>query len=175
MSRGREKETMEMENLNRIEMKMKKRFVKASYLILTNKDITDGEYRTYLVIMSHKIGNNKAFPSIPTIAGIRGRSERAISTHIAGLRRKKCISYKRMGFSGPNTYDFIEEENCVNGDSIQEENCHSKVKEITLLCREELPPNKINVNETLLNKEIKNKDDGFEDFREKVTELGIKK
>lgn len=89
-----------------------KNFTQIENSRIENRDISDGAFRTYLVIRSFKYGNKgRIFPSLKTIADRRGKSIRAIETHLDELRKGGWIKTSKRGYSMSSQYELIGVEN----------------------------------------------------------------
>lgn len=82
--------------------------------ILKNTDISDGAFRTYVVLKSFKYGDGRVFPSQIYLASIRGKSVKTIITHLKELKSLGLINYVKRGYSASNEYFFNIEENDTN-------------------------------------------------------------
>lgn len=150
------------------------RFVKTPYWILTRAGLSDGAFRTYLVIRSFKFKNNKVFPSVKTLAIIRGKSQKAISIHLGELRDKKIIKTKRLGFSKSNLYTLIEEENDTNDGSIAAKNDASLRQNTTVQNGQKLPPNNNETKKIQINNYDKNRRERTIQLRKQAHKLAGK-
>jgi DNA-binding transcriptional MocR family regulator len=132
-------------------IKIKGGFTQIRNSTINNTKIPDGAFRTYIVLKSFKYGLNNVFPSEKTLAELRGKSKKTIIEHLKKLRLLKLISYKKRGFSASNQYEFISEGNFTNESNIGNENCISKVKNISPLLLQEFQSNNTKLNNNELN------------------------
>lgn len=146
---------------------MKSKFTQVSNYIIFDKNVSDAEFRTYIVLKSHKYGSGHVFPSQKTLSEIRGRSKKSIITHLKGLRSKGYVQYKKRGYSASNQYEFISEENYTNDVCNNNKKYTSKVKKSSPLSTQKLQPNNTETNNTEIN--------NIDEFGKEVTEKGLRK
>ena len=90
---------------------MKKDFTQIPNILIKDPNISDAEFRTYVVLLSFKYGERgRVFPSYNTIAKIRYKSEKSIQCHIRALTDYGVMSHSRRGFNKTNEYFFNEND-----------------------------------------------------------------
>lgn len=166
---------MDTTYVDKITGRVKGKFTKIPNFVISKKLLSDGSFRTYATLKSYKIGNNKVFPSVLTLADSRGRSRKSISNHLNQLKHNGLISTQRRGFSKSNSYTFTDEDYPIKKESISEKNYTSLRKETTQLIRKELLPNNIKIKNTEFNKSDKSSNKGIEQCRETLRGLGLKR
>lgn len=119
-------------------------FTQIENKFISDINLTDGEFRTYLVLRSFWYRNNKdlgVYPSQIRVAKARGKDKRSIVMHIKALIQKRYITKTRRGFNSTNFYEFIGVDN---------DTC--EVKETSLMTTKKLHPNNREFNNTNTNK-----------------------
>lgn len=129
-----------------------KNFTKIPNPILKDISISDGAFRTYSVLRSFSFNDGNVFPSIETIAKIRGKSKKTIIEHHKQLRSLGLLRYKRRGYSASNQYEFIGEEKYTNESNENELIDTSKVEPTTPQYLQNLQPNNTEIDNTEKNK-----------------------
>jgi len=86
---------------------MKKGFTQIPNSIIKDKRVSNGEFRTLVILYSFKFGKKgKVFPSQKTVADIEGKSRVAVNRRIKRLKDLGYLGAKRRGYSTSNAYDF---------------------------------------------------------------------
>lgn len=82
-------------------------FVQLEHIIGLDIDLSDGAYRTLAILHFFSQQKDRAWPSIKLLADLRGKSQRAVTEHIAELAKKGLITRERRMSTSSMTY--IEE------------------------------------------------------------------
>lgn len=127
---------------------MNKDFTQIENSITKNAHISDGAFRTYVILKSFKFGTSNVFPSQETIAKLRGKSKKTIIEHLKMVKGAGLITYKKRGFSASNQYLFIDEENFTNGLVNSKKNFNARVTKTSQLKSQKLQPNNTETNNT---------------------------
>ncbi len=100
---------------------MAKDFTQISNSIIKDTSLSDGAFRTYILLKSYKFTSNEIFPAQLTLAMLRGVTRETISHHIKELLDKKYIKRKKRGFSKTNSYLLIRETSFTISNDISED------------------------------------------------------
>jgi DNA-binding transcriptional MocR family regulator len=147
-----------------------KNFSQIPNAMIRDPQISDGAFRTLLVLITFRYRSNNVFPSQQTIAKHRGKSKKTIINHLKTLKLKGLIDYKKRGYSASNQYFFIGEEKYTIDNKDVEDNDTSKVKKTSSQKLQILQPNNNKINDIKHNNNVKNKED-WELGRRKVEEI----
>jgi DNA-binding transcriptional ArsR family regulator len=79
-------------------------FLQVPSLVVLDKRLSDGAFRTYMVLLASSMGKNECFPGIKTLADDRGVTRQTILNHIKELEEAELITKKRRGFTRTNCY-----------------------------------------------------------------------
>lgn len=82
-------------------------FAQIEHIIGLDVDLSDGAYRTLAILHYFWQQKKRAYPSLETLAKLRGKSQRTISEHLAELEEKGIISRARR--MGTSSLTFLEE------------------------------------------------------------------
>lgn len=142
-------------------------FTQVDSLWINDTNLSDGAFKTLVVLKSFDYGTNKIFPSIKTIAQKRGKTITCINNHLKELRKKSYISTQRRGYSESNLYTILKQNHFVENETKQNKNTpinnnfyHQKTKKVE--------PNNITNNTNLnINKEKMNTEQ-WEESKEKL-------
>lgn len=145
-----------------------KNFTQIPNSIITNKDISDGAFRTYTILRSFKFYDGKVYPPQEMLAEIHDVSVRTIHNHIKELKECGLITYKRKGYSGVYFYTIIEEDNCQNENPVKEKDFISIGKNVSLQSGKNVLPNNTETKNTKIN------NTGIISLRKKLEKLGLK-
>lgn len=86
-------------------------FAQIEHIIGLDTDLSDGAYRTLSILHYFWQQKKSAYPSIETLAKLRGKSERTISEHLAELETKQIITRaRRMGTSSMTYLEDLPQE-----------------------------------------------------------------
>lgn len=144
---------------------MKKGFTQIENTLITDKKLTDGEFRTYLLLRSYKFTRETmVYPSEAVLAARRGKTVRTLITHLKGLSNKGYIKFHRRGFNKTNLYEFTGE---VLFTSVKQPSSHIEGKK--------LHSNNTEKNKTLTNKQFESGKRMIEEIRQRYTFLNKKK
>jgi len=166
---------MDIHEINQAVKNIGERFTKVPNFIVARKDLSDGAFRTYVVIRSFKFNENEVFPGLERLSLMRGKTKRTISNHIRELQNKGLLKAERRGFAKTNTYSFIGEENFINEYLVGAKNFAPEENKSSSLSGKKFPPNNTKNNKTKINKREKSIKKGIELLRDTVHRLGIKK
>lgn len=128
---------------------MKRDFTQIQNSLIKNSKLSDGAFRTYLLLLSYKFTEStRVYPSQRTLAGLRNVTVKTIQNHLAELKHNNFVFWKRKGYSTTNEYVFdIYDKHQVN--DLTGENSFAKVsKKSTFKLRNSLLTNNININNT---------------------------
>lgn len=95
-------------------MKKRKNFAQVANAIIRNKDLSDGAFRVFCELLSHRYNNGRVFPSHNTMAKDIGVDVRTIRNHIKQLKILGLVSWKKRGFSKSNEYIINDEKYFTN-------------------------------------------------------------
>ncbi|MDC0449056.1 helix-turn-helix domain-containing protein [bacterium] len=88
-------------------MKIGKNFTKVPNEWVYDPNLTSGEFRTLVALLSFGFADNPSFPSQQTVADKIGKTARTICAHVKTLRKKGYLMAKRRGFNKSNQYNFL--------------------------------------------------------------------
>lgn len=130
-------------------MYMKKDFTQIPNNVTKNEKLSDGAYRTYVLLLSYKFSaTTRVYPSHKTLSKLRGTDPRTIGNHLNELRTNRLVSWKRRGFSSTNEYVFIMEDKFRNDGINKESKLPYVSKKSTYMLRKDFLGNNIDVNNT---------------------------
>jgi DNA-binding transcriptional ArsR family regulator len=97
-------------------------FAQIEHIIGLDVDLSDGAYRTLSILHYFWQQKKRAFPSLETLAKLRGKSERTVSEHLAELTEKGIISRaRRMGTSSMTYLEDLPQSYAEAATAILEE------------------------------------------------------
>lgn len=86
-------------------------FAQIEHIIGLDTELSDGAYRTLSILHYFWQQKKSAYPSIETLAKLRGKSERTITEHLAELESKGIISrVRRLGTSSITYLEDLPQE-----------------------------------------------------------------
>ena len=86
-------------------------FAQIEHVIGLDVELSDGAYRTLSILHYFWQQKKRAFPSLETLAKLRGKSSRTISEHLAELEEKGIITRaRRMGTSSMTYLEDLPQE-----------------------------------------------------------------
>ncbi|MFH2062275.1 MAG: hypothetical protein ABIJ43_04800 [Candidatus Beckwithbacteria bacterium] len=92
-----------------------KGFTQINNEIIFDSRVSNGEFRTYVLLKSFKFGSKgKSFPSQQTVASLVDQTRETVNMHVGRLIKLGYISAKRRGYSSSNEYCFICDNNLTN-------------------------------------------------------------